>query len=119
MEIVGVLIVALHGFTAIVGNVAADQRGEVRVKTVSQEQMCGAVGMLAEQIMRLRQQERPMSQVVEKMMTGNAEADALTRSLIVAAYEESAMRTDANKANQLARFRNDAEVLCYSGGDTP
>lgn len=76
---------------------------------------CEAVGRLAAKIMQTRQNETPLSTVLELFdkQQGTPEYKAAIRRVVLAAYDQPAMRTDANKENQVASFRNVVETECY------
>jgi len=79
---------------------------------------CDAIGQLAEAIMIVRQKEVPMTKAMDAMLatqTNQAVKDFI-RSVIMMAYKEPAMRTDRNKRDQVARFRNEQESACYEVG---
>lgn len=77
---------------------------------------CKMVGDIAAQVMQLRQNEVGLSTVMEKVAgaVDDAEAKELIKAIIMAAYEQPAFSTSANKTAAVAQFRNDVEFQCYS-----
>lgn len=80
-----------------------------------QAEACKGLGDLAEQVMMIRQAEAPMSDVLASLVPPDdgSGATGIIRSVILAAYDEPAMRTPENKTQQVARFRNDVELQCF------
>lgn len=79
---------------------------------------CVGIGDLAEQIMIARQMEIPVSSMISEGIPKNQpEAfQTLVREMILTAYGQPAMRTEANKERQKKEFRNNMELLCYRSG---
>ncbi len=79
--------------------------------TVSNDQLCAGWGGLAAKIMELRQDEAPMSD----LMNG-ASSEAISqaqRAVITAAYNEPAYGSTAAKQKAVDAFRNKIELECY------
>jgi hypothetical protein len=77
------------------------------------DQKCGAIGGMAASVMKSRQAEVPMSQVmasVEKMPEFLRET---LRDMIRQAYARQSYYTPETKADEVARFRNEWEAACY------
>ena len=75
---------------------------------------CPDLGAAAAAIMKSRQAEVPMSDVMKKLPGGNDEAvKGLFRSMVVMAYEQPSFQTPSNQERAGAEFRNQNEVLCY------
>lgn len=75
---------------------------------------CPDLGAAAAAIMKSRQAEVPMSDVMKKLPGGDDEAvKGLFRSMVVMAYEQPSYQTPSNQERAVAEFRNQIEVLCY------
>lgn len=78
----------------------------------SKDEYCASWGRLASKIMELRQDEAPMSNVME-IATGGS-TDASERNIVMAAYNEPAYGSDAAKQKAVDAFRNKIELQCYT-----
>lgn len=78
---------------------------------VSNDQLCAGWGGLAAKIMELRQNEVPMSRVME-IAAGNSD-DTRERNVVIAAYNEPAYGSDTAKQKAIDAFRNKIEHECY------
>ncbi len=72
---------------------------------------CDQLGGTAERIMKHRQDNGSMSQI---MALVNQHAPSLS-GLVLAAYKEPLFSTYAYKQTAIAEFRNDVELACYEG----
>jgi hypothetical protein len=84
----------------------------------TKDDVCKGLGELAAQIMQIRQAESPISDVLKNIVPPDdgSGASELVRSIIIQAYSTDAMFTDEGKASQIARFRNDIELSCFTSG---
>jgi hypothetical protein len=90
----------------------------IPAKAESLSEQCKAYGKYARTVMDGRQQEVPMSQLMDVLDTSRDISEAgknMLRSLVIAAYEQPAFSTEKNKRNAVASFGNAAEVSCYKG----
>lgn len=87
------------------------------------QKACKGFGDLAETIMTQRQQEVPMSEMIARMQQAQAmgifDGFGLTPNLMVgmitAAYKQPAFSSPELRANMVAVYRNEAELLCFEG----
>lgn len=77
----------------------------------TKDEYCASWGRLASKIMELRQDEAPMSNVMEIATDGSP--DASERNIVMAAYKEPAYGSDAAKQKAVDAFRNKVELDCY------
>ncbi|QWK80044.1 hypothetical protein [Ochrobactrum sp. BTU1] len=77
----------------------------------STDKLCAGWGGLAAKIMELRQDEAPMSRVME-IAAGSAD-DTRERNVVMAAYNEPAYGSDGAKQEAVDAFRNKIELECY------
>lgn len=78
---------------------------------VTNDQLCAGWGGLAAKIMELRQDEAPMSRVME-IAAANKD-DTNERKIVLAAYNEPAYGSDSAKQKAVGAFRNKIELECY------
>jgi len=78
---------------------------------VSNDQLCAGWGGLAAKIMELRQDEAPLSRVME--ITAANKDDTNERKIVLAAYNEPAYGSTAAKQKAVDAFRNKIELECY------
>jgi hypothetical protein len=93
------------------------------------QKACKGFGDIAETIMKQRQKEVPMSEMIDRLQKAQAmgifEGFDLTPDLlaamVTAAYKQPAFSSPELQANMIAAYRNEAEVLCFEGklGTTP
>lgn len=83
--------------------------------SLANDQICGKLGDLAEKVMTLRQQDKPMSLVMSEVAgkVTNEAMNKVVRTMIVEAYKKPSWGTAENKTRASAEFRNDNEVLCF------
>lgn len=79
------------------------------------DETCKLLGAMAEKVMTLRQQDKPMSSVMSDLVQpiDDAAARKMTRDMVIAAYKRPSWRTAENKAQEAAEFRNTIELECY------
>jgi hypothetical protein len=90
----------------------------IPAKAESLSAQCKAYGEYARTVMGSRQQEMPMSKLIDLIDASRDMDEAgknVLRSLIIAAYEQPAFSTEKYKRNAVASFGNAAEVSCYKG----
>lgn len=92
--------------------VAALVAAPVTAEEVTQQELCTAVGSLAEQVMIFRQTDRPMSELMEKK--GDNSTSALFEQMVVSAYARPAYSTPSNQAAAVLEYRNHWEYQCYT-----
>lgn len=88
--------------------------------TPAQADTCGDIGKLAAAIMKARQAELPYSevrQVAEKYRYTAPAIYKIAVRLTSDAYQQPAYFTEAYKQQEIARFRNKWERLCYEIAD--
>ena len=91
---------------AVLLSTSAAQAGEP-----TKDELCAGWGSLAAKIMELRQDEAPMSRVME-IAAANKD-DANERKIVLAAYNEPAYGSDGAKQKAVDAFRNKIELECY------
>lgn len=123
MEIVIIVIYALNTFMEI-SREAVDHHlkrdkvvtsvTEINLGDASIDETCAELGNLAEEIMKIRQTEHPVSEVLKSLTPSDApkEAQDIVRQVILDAYSQGAMRTEENKRRQVSEFRNYVEIEC-------
>lgn len=74
---------------------------------------CKTFGDLAEQVMRARQADRPMSELMN-LVGGAGDDGGLARKLIIEAYSKPAYHSEPNQKRAIAEFRNSVELVCFS-----
>ena len=74
---------------------------------------CIVVGMLAKQIMSARQSGVPMSKVLGVLDGEDANADGLTRTLTIQAYDYPRFSGSEYQERAITEFENEAMVMCY------
>ena len=84
----------------------------------SATEMCRSIGDLARRIMTQRQDDMPMSLLIEAVekaaeTEGQKAAGEFTRALIIAAYGEPDFEVDENREAAIAEFGNQAELVCF------
>lgn len=85
---------------------------------------CAQVGEVALSIIRLRQDDVPMSTMMKRLdETVGAKQDEhskryaeFLRGLVMKAYAGPVYRTEELRKATIAEFRNEAELACYAGG---
>ena len=79
------------------------------------EDVCAVMGDIAQNIMTARQNERPMSDVMQVMKHDTEPAvHPVIRALIIDAYRQPGYSTEENQKNAIDSFRNAAELACYT-----
>ena len=71
---------------------------------------CSQIGEVAESIMTSRQNEMPISELME--LADKLKTPSL-KPLIIEAYKSPAYRAAGNKKNAIKKFRNQFELACY------
>lgn len=87
------------------------------------QKACKGFGDIAETIMKQRQQEVPMSEMISRIQAAEAmgifEGFGLTPELsvamVTAAYKQPAFLSPERQTDAVATFRNDAELFCFEG----
>ena len=75
--------------------------------------VCAPLAKIAEQIMTARQNQTPITTVMDVMTTvDDANEQALMRALVLAAYEEPAFSSDRYKAKAIVEFQNKTYLAC-------
>lgn len=77
----------------------------------TKDQLCASWGGLAAKIMELRQDEAPMSRVIE--IAASDTDNTNERNIVIAAYNEPAFGSDGAKQKAVDAFRNKVELDCY------
>ena len=87
----------------------------------SSETECEAMGRLAENVMKLRQQEKPLTVVLKQVVgaTSDEAVKPLIRFVILEAYARPAFSVEENKTLAVAKFRNDIEFACLQNPISP
>lgn len=77
--------------------------------------VCPTLGLLAESVMEARQEQVPMSHLLDLMAAGSSDPIALglTRAIIMDAYSQPGFLVPANQQRSIAAFRVDVEFACY------
>jgi hypothetical protein len=93
------------------------------------QKACKSIGEIAETIMKQRQQEVPMSEMISRLQAAQAMGifdnfgltPELIAAMVTAAYKQPAFSSPELQANMVAAYRNEAEVLCFEGklGNSP
>ena len=91
----------------IAGSAYADDK----TGSITDDDVCRALGSLAARIMELRQTETPMSRAIE--VTSKGEQSKITRHIIMMAYNEPAYRSPDNQKRAVDAFRNLIELECF------
>lgn len=75
---------------------------------------CLWTSTIAESIMKARQKEQPMADVMSVFNKGDAseEVRKFMKQLVIAAYEQPAMSVPENQAKAVARFQNEVYLEC-------
>ena len=76
----------------------------------AEKDYCSELGRLATTVMELRQQEFPMSKVLE------SSEDETVRNIIFAAYAQRSYQYEENKKRAVAEFANMVMSECYKKG---
>ncbi|WP_244430472.1 hypothetical protein [Brucella rhizosphaerae] len=100
------IIVVLSLLTATVAH--ADD------KPVSDE-FCTRLGSLAANIMKARQSEAPMSELIARVSKHSD--DQVWRKLVVSAYESPAYASDQAQKGAIDAFRNKIELQCFKSAN--
>lgn len=87
------------------------------------QKACKGVGDLAATIMKERQKEVPMSEMIGRLQAasgmglyeGTGIDDNLLVAMITAAYKRQAFSSPDRQADMVAEFRNEIELLCFEG----
>ena len=77
------------------------------------EDLCPAIGEIAENIMTARQNNMPMSEVMAIVAQGEAIA-GLAREMVIIAYDKPKFDLPDYQSRSISSFRNDMESVCYS-----
>lgn len=77
---------------------------------------CAQFGQLAESIMTARQNNVPMSRLMEIANDASPDGAAMMRAIVVYAYQQPIFLTDDFRREAIATFRNEAELACYGRG---
>ena len=78
---------------------------------MAEQASCEQLGGTAELIMKHRQANKPMNQI---MTIVKQHAPALS-VLVIQAYKEPLYSSESYKQKAIAEFRNDIELICYEG----
>jgi hypothetical protein len=81
--------------------------------SAEKDQICPAMGQLAEEIMKRRQEGLAMSALIAALKNDDPAADKIIRSLITDAYGRPKFSTDKVINQTVAEFRNSVEYECY------
>ncbi|KAB0570575.1 hypothetical protein [Brucella pituitosa] len=100
------IIVVLSLLTATIAH--ADDKTD-------KDKVCTSWGGLAAKIMELRQDEAPMSRVIELI---DSDGDnPVTRHIINQAYEQQAFESPGNQKRAVDAFRNKIELQCFKSAN--
>lgn len=77
--------------------------------------VCPTLGLLAESVMEARQEQVPMSELLDLLTAGSSDPIVLglTRAIIMDAYSRPGFGSPANQQRAIAAFRVDVEFACY------
>lgn len=85
---------------------------------------CKQIGELARTVMRNRQQDIPISQMIEAIekTTQNNKGSSRSmaqaiRALVIFAYERPSYSVESNREQAVAEFGNEMELACFSQKD--
>jgi hypothetical protein len=82
----------------------------------TKDELCAQMGVLAKEIMLIRQEGAAMSLVMNTIVPKDDEQAAkIVRQLIISAYEKPKFSTEKVKEGVVADFRNEAELACFKG----
>lgn len=81
------------------------------------DQKCGAIGTMAEAVMKSRQFEVPMSKVMASTDKYASPLRETLRDMIRQAYSRPSYYTPEAKADEVNRFRNEWEAACYKAAE--
>jgi len=102
---------------ALAGSAAAitPPAGDFNQSQNQAESLCPSIGELAGLIMETRQIGARMSELMAIMPSGdeNAELRAVTRSMILAAYDSPRYYGDRARVEAVQEFRSEWELVCY------
>jgi hypothetical protein len=90
--------------TAIAIIIAATQ---AQAFTADQVKRCSALGDLAQTIMQRRQEGVSISKLL------SVSDEPFIQTMVINAYDIPQMRTDANRADQANRYREQYETACF------
>lgn len=92
---------------AAIINASSEKPAEVQDRDA-----CAMIGEIAANIMKIRQTGTPMSETMT-LAGGDPQMAPLMRAMITDAYRVPQYRTEGNRADTIARFRNEVELACY------
>ncbi|MGB3348298.1 MAG: hypothetical protein WBA85_05985 [Brucella anthropi] len=102
------ILISLFSLSAMVTNAMAGPNAD-------NDAVCKAIGGLAATIMKHRQKNTPISDLMD--LETDASLSKISRALILKAYEEPAYLTDKAQTRAVDTFRNDAELQCFKAAD--
>ncbi|EEQ95649.1 hypothetical protein ACI50E_06475 [Brucella sp. ZJ1_1] len=79
------------------------------------DEFCKALGSLATSIMKHRQNNTPMSDLMKK--PADASISKISRAIIMDAYEQPAYVSEEGQQRAIGTFRNKVELECYKAGN--
>jgi hypothetical protein len=91
------------------------------------QRLCTLIGGLSASVMKNRQNEMPMSEVIGRLQAFSAIAEPdnsgiseeLMLAMIMAAYKQPAFTSPERQENAIAAFRNEVELQCFEGKLAP
>jgi hypothetical protein len=88
---------------------------DVLAQGTSIDQICATAGVIAETVMYQRQQNVPISTVMQRIEEGISDEDfrGLGRLFTELAYQEPAEHLEEDQKRAVANFRNTRELSCY------
>ncbi|MGV2127327.1 hypothetical protein ACQZ4Q_14665 [Agrobacterium vitis] len=80
--------------------------------------LCPMLGGIAKTIMERRQQNVPMSELIEAIDKGLGQNDAVggfAKTIVIQAYDAPGYVTEESKKQEVLRFSNAVMQVCYKG----
>ena len=86
----------------------------ISAQTAESIAYCGGMGSMAAVIMEARQTGSPMSKMLALAASSDDPVVAdMARAFVLDAYQRPQWATDDAKADEINRFRNSVEMLCF------
>lgn len=102
------------GFSCVIGFFLASAAPVGAQETA--DQVCPVMGLLAENVMKARQMNAPLSLTLERVAGASTDPKSvpIIRAVIFQAYDHPAYSTESIQQRVIAEFRNQIEIACYS-----
>lgn len=82
----------------------------------TKDEVCAQMGVLATEMLLIRQEEAAMSLVMDTVVPKDDERVAkIVRQIIISAYEKPKFSSEEVKEGVVAEFRNQTELACFKG----